>query len=69
MGFNGRVPKEGIINRMLVDSLVDNKAYIDGQWVIARPLRLGGIRGFIWRLKDCWAILRDKGDMVIFYKQ
>lgn len=66
---NVLIRKERIINMMLIDSLMCNKALIDDQWVIARPLRLRGIRGFIQRLSDCWGILRDKGDMVIFYKQ
>lgn len=48
---------------------MNDKAYIDGIWVIARPLRFSGIYGLYLRIGDAWKVLTGKADAVEFYKQ
>ena len=46
----------------LVDSLVRNKTYFEGRWVIARP-----IMGPLWvRIKAAWAVLTGRAEAVRF---
>jgi hypothetical protein len=42
--------------------------YIDGKWVITRPLIY--TKESLWyRLKECWMVLMGKCDVVKFYEQ
>jgi len=48
-----------------IENLKENQTFIDGKWVIARPL----ISVFIRRLKDAIQVLKGNADAVKFYKQ
>jgi hypothetical protein len=48
-----------------IDELVNTQTYIDGKWVIARPI----LDTFRRRLKDAFQVLIGKADAVKFYKQ
>ena len=49
-----------------IDSLICNKTYIDGKWVIARPVK----DPRLWqRIKDAVQVIQGKADAVKFYKQ
>lgn len=49
-----------------IDSLVNAKTCIDGQWVIARPVKDSRL---IERFKDAVQVLFGKADAVKYYKQ
>lgn len=55
----------------LIDNLIrmrETVTDIEGEWVIAKPYRLYGIRGFISRLKDAYRVLIDKSRAYHFYQ-
>jgi len=39
---------------------------INGQWVSARPIRMRGLLGLLWRLRDAWAVLTGKADAFLW---
>lgn len=47
------------------DELVRTLAYIDGKWVVAKPLK----QPFIRRIKDAIQVVIGKAEAVVFYKQ
>ena len=49
-----------------IEKLRDNQIFIDGRWVLARPIPSSSI---IDRLKDAIAVFKGKADAVKFYKQ
>jgi len=47
------------------DTLHENAALIDGQYHVARPIKLP----FTWRFRGAWEVLMGRAEAVKFYKQ
>ena len=47
----------------------DTQTEIDGQWVLARPMKFSGLYGLRLRVKEAWQVLIGKADAVRFIKQ
>lgn len=49
-----------------IDSLIEIKIYLDGKWVVARPVKDNRIFA---RIKDALLVLFGKAEAIGFYKQ